>query len=73
MNALNPVQRVGEQIAEPIEIRLGESRDASMARARELLELVGIPAKRAQAYPHELSGGMREFESQLARQSGLDP
>ncbi len=60
MNALNPVQRVGEQIAEPIELRLGESHDDSLARARELLELVGIPAKRAQAYPHELSGGMRQ-------------
>jgi len=60
MNALNPVRRVGEQIAEPIEIRLGETRDRSVKRAGELLELVGIPRKRASAYPHELSGGMRQ-------------
>ena len=42
MNALNPVQRVGDQIAEPIEVRLGQSRDASLKRARELLDLVGL-------------------------------
>src|SRR4051794_2841086 len=60
MNALNPVRRVGDQIAEPIEVRLGRSRDASRKRAAELLELVGIPRKRAAAYPHELSGGMRQ-------------
>ena len=72
MNALNPVQRVGEQIAEPIELRLGESRDASMARARDLLELVGIPVLRAQAYPHELSGGMRQ-RAMIAMALACDP
>jgi oligopeptide/dipeptide ABC transporter ATP-binding protein len=60
MNALNPVRRVGEQIAEPIEIRLGASKEDARRRAGELLELVGIPRKRAAAYPHELSGGMRQ-------------
>jgi oligopeptide/dipeptide ABC transporter ATP-binding protein len=60
MNALNPVRRVGEQIAEPIEIRLGDSKESARRRAGELLELVGIPRKRAAAYPHELSGGMRQ-------------
>ena len=60
MNALNPVRRVGEQIAEPIEIRLGDSKESARRRAGELLELVGIPTKRAAAYPHELSGGMRQ-------------
>jgi oligopeptide/dipeptide ABC transporter ATP-binding protein len=60
MNALNPVRRVGEQIAEPIEIRLGDSKESARRRAGELLELVGIPRKRATAYPHELSGGMRQ-------------
>jgi peptide/nickel transport system ATP-binding protein len=60
MNALNPVQRIGDQVGEPIEIRLGQSRESARKRAGELLELVGIPRKRADAYPHELSGGMRQ-------------
>lgn len=72
MNALNPVQRVGEQIAEPIELRLGETREASRQRARDLLELVGIPSQRAQAYPHELSGGMRQ-RAMIAMALACDP
>ena len=43
MNALNPVRRIGEQIAEPIEVRLGEPKERALKRAGELLELVGIP------------------------------
>ncbi len=72
MNALNPVRRVGDQIAEPIEIRLGQSRDASMKRATELLDLVGIPKKRVGAYPHELSGGMRQ-RAMIAMALACDP
>jgi oligopeptide/dipeptide ABC transporter ATP-binding protein len=60
MNALNPVSTVRDQIAEPIEQRLGESASAARKRADDLLELVGIPRKRGSAYPHELSGGMRQ-------------
>jgi oligopeptide/dipeptide ABC transporter ATP-binding protein len=60
MNALNPVQRVRDQIAEPVELRLGLDRSTSRKRAGDLLELVGIPRKRGAAYPHELSGGMRQ-------------
>jgi peptide/nickel transport system ATP-binding protein len=60
MNALNPVQRIRDQIAEPIEVRLGTDEFAARRAAGELLELVGIPKKRGQAYPHELSGGMRQ-------------
>jgi oligopeptide/dipeptide ABC transporter ATP-binding protein len=60
MNALNPVHRIIKQIAEPCMLKLGMSRGEATGRARELLELVGIPADRGSAYPHELSGGMRQ-------------
>jgi oligopeptide/dipeptide ABC transporter ATP-binding protein len=62
MTALNPVMRVGDQIAEEPLVRLGKSRRAAKARALELMRLVGIPdpVRRAEAYPHELSGGMRQ-------------
>ncbi|MER8930851.1 ABC transporter ATP-binding protein [Mesorhizobium sp. M0859] len=60
MNALNPVHRIVKQIAEPCMLKLGMSRDQATARARELLELVGIPADRGASYPHQLSGGMRQ-------------
>lgn len=62
LSALNPVQTVGAQIAEVPRQVLGMSRSAAWARAVELLDLVGIPspATRARAYPHELSGGMRQ-------------
>jgi peptide/nickel transport system ATP-binding protein len=60
MNALNPVMKVGDQIADVIIHHLGASREAARARAAELLDLVGIDARRLDAYPHELSGGMRQ-------------
>jgi peptide/nickel transport system ATP-binding protein/oligopeptide transport system ATP-binding protein len=62
MTALNPVMRVGDQIAETPMVRLGLSRRRARERAIELMRLVGIadPARRAVAYPHELSGGMRQ-------------
>ena len=72
MNALNPVRRVVEQIAEPIEQRLGEPKGTAMARARELLDLVGIPKQRGNAYPHELSGGMRQ-RAMIAMALACDP
>ena len=62
MTALNPVMRVGDQIAEgPLaHLRMGKS--ASQERALDLMRQVGIPdpARRARAFPHELSGGMRQ-------------
>ncbi|MHB8826599.1 MAG: ABC transporter ATP-binding protein [Acidimicrobiales bacterium] len=62
MTALNPVMRVGKQIDETLRVRLGMSRSAAKARAIELLEMVGIPspAQRYNAYPGQLSGGMRQ-------------
>jgi peptide/nickel transport system ATP-binding protein/oligopeptide transport system ATP-binding protein len=60
MNALNPVQRVIDQITEPIVERLDVPPKTARKRAGDLLELVGIPRKRGGAYPHELSGGMRQ-------------
>lgn len=60
MNSLNPVHRIGDQIAEPLLVRLGWSRQRARARVNELLEMVSIPTARSSAYPHELSGGMRQ-------------
>jgi oligopeptide/dipeptide ABC transporter ATP-binding protein len=62
MTALNPVMRVGDQIAEGPLARLGAGRRRARARALELMRLVGIPdaAHRYAAYPHELSGGLRQ-------------
>ena len=60
--ALNPVFKVGDQIAEVLEIHQGLNKEAGRARAVELLQMVGIPEpeRRAEAYPHELSGGMAQ-------------
>lgn len=60
MNALNPVVRVGEQVAEPLRVHAGWSRARAHARAREVFELVGISTDFLQRFPFELSGGMRQ-------------
>ncbi|NBT21111.1 MAG: ABC transporter ATP-binding protein, partial [Actinobacteria bacterium] len=62
LSALNPVHTIGRQIAEALHIHSEISKEAVLARAVELLEIVGIPrpAERAQSYPHEFSGGMRQ-------------
>ena len=62
MSALNPVMRVGKQIAEGPMIHLGDSRAKATERALELMRRVGIPdpERRFRAYPHEFSGGMRQ-------------
>jgi peptide/nickel transport system ATP-binding protein len=60
MHALNPVRRVGDQIAEAVETHgLAREREARI-RAGVLLEEVGLPPRRAGDYPHELSGGQRQ-------------
>ncbi|NUP52549.1 MAG: ABC transporter ATP-binding protein, partial [Catenulispora sp.] len=62
LSALTPVYRVGEAIAAAIRVHRDVPREAALRRAVELLDLVGIPdpARRAQAFPHEFSGGMRQ-------------
>jgi oligopeptide/dipeptide ABC transporter ATP-binding protein len=62
MSALNPVMRVGPQIAEGPRIHLGYSRAKAAERTLELMRRVGIPdpERRYRAYPHEFSGGMRQ-------------
>jgi oligopeptide/dipeptide ABC transporter ATP-binding protein len=62
MTTLNPVCTVGEQIAEVVRLHRDAARAAALARAVEMLELVGIPdpPRCAQSYPHQLSGGMRQ-------------
>ena len=62
MTSLNPVMRVGDQIIEALKIHDKANRQTPVARAKELLDLVHIPdaAMQLKAYPHELSGGMRQ-------------
>ena len=60
MNALNPVRTIGEQIREPILLHEKVGARAARARTAELLDSVGVPARRQASYPHELSGGQRQ-------------
>ncbi|MEP6811910.1 MAG: ABC transporter ATP-binding protein [Actinomycetota bacterium] len=60
MNALNPVMRVGDQFVDMMRAHERVSKRQALLRAGELLDLVGIDARRVRAYPHELSGGMRQ-------------
>jgi len=62
MTSLNPVMRVGKQVSEPLILHKKLSKSEAMARSEEMLALVGLPKPRQTlaAYPHELSGGMRQ-------------
>ncbi len=61
LHALNPVQRIGRQVAEPMLVHgTVPDHDAARKRTGELLEQVGLPPQRARAYPHQLSGGQRQ-------------
>jgi peptide/nickel transport system ATP-binding protein len=61
MHALNPVQRIGDQLAEPITLHDRKVSDAeARRRVGDLLEQVGLPARRAGNYPHQLSGGQKQ-------------
>ena len=72
LNALNPVYRVGEQIAEAIMVHQGKSRKEAWERAKTLFNWVGLEAKRLDAYPHQLSGGMRQ-RTMIAMALVLEP
>lgn len=60
MNSLNPVLRVGEQVAEPVMIHYGATQKEAMTQAAKLFQNVGVPVDFLTRYPFELSGGMRQ-------------
>lgn len=62
MTSLNPVFQVGDQIAEAVRLHQGASKKEAWEKAVDMLDRVGIPSprQRAQNYPHQLSGGMRQ-------------
>ena len=62
MTALNPVQSIGDQVAETVRVHTGAGRTEALERARVVLERVGLPADRfpLSRYPHQLSGGQRQ-------------
>jgi peptide/nickel transport system ATP-binding protein len=60
LHTLNPVQRIGRQIGEAIQLHPGDRKGSVGARVGDLLELVGLPRRRAGDYPHQLSGGQRQ-------------
>jgi len=60
MNSLNPVLRVGFQVAEPLIVHKGLSREEALKNVEELFRLVGLPPDIVNRYPHELSGGMKQ-------------
>ena len=60
MTSLNPVITVGDQIAEVIQLHEKIDQKKAMKKAKEMLEMVGIPGNRASEYPHQFSGGMKQ-------------
>jgi peptide/nickel transport system ATP-binding protein len=60
MSALNPVQTIGDQIVEPILLHEKIGEKEATARAKSLLDSVGVHSRRVDSYPHELSGGQRQ-------------
>lgn len=74
MTSLNPVKRIGDQLAESIMLHMHLNKKEALARATKMLEMVGIPspAQRIKDYPHQMSGGMRQ-RVMIAMALGCDP
>jgi len=72
MNVLNPVHKIGDQVAEAIVAHDGKTKKEARERVKELLSLVGIDPSRAKDYPHEFSGGMRQ-RTVIATALALNP
>ena len=60
MNALNPVLKVGDKVAEPLMVHAGVTKDAALAHASDMFQRVGVPVDFLNRYAFELSGGMRQ-------------
>ena len=60
MTALNPIERVGDQIAEAVSLHNDISSQEAIERAKDMLEMVGIPRERFVEFPHQFSGGMKQ-------------
>jgi oligopeptide/dipeptide ABC transporter ATP-binding protein len=72
LNSLNPVIKVGEQVAEPLLIHGTASREEALEKVRKMFSLVGIPEAFMERYPFELSGGMRQ-RAMIAMALIMDP
>ena len=72
LNSLNPVRRVGNQIAEVLTVRGGMGKQKAMEKVHDLFSLIGIRPDRSRDYPHEFSGGMRQ-RVMIAMAVCLDP
>ncbi len=72
MNALDPVYRVGDQILEAMQAHIRIDRKEGLARAADLFRTVGIDPARLRAYPHEMSGGMKQ-RAVIAMAMALEP
>jgi len=72
MNSLNPVLRVGDQIAEAITVHSDATKAEARAKTESLLKLVGVDPARGRHYPHEFSGGMKQ-RAMIAMSLALNP